>query len=41
MMNNHQRLCFSGILKEIEEWGDKETAGGDPLQEKVEKVGVR
>jgi hypothetical protein len=23
--------CFSGILKETEEEGDQETAGGDPL----------
>jgi hypothetical protein len=23
MMNSHQRLCFSGILKEVEEGGDK------------------
>jgi hypothetical protein len=31
MMNSHQRLCFSGILKEIVERADQETDGGDPL----------
>jgi hypothetical protein len=31
MMSSHQRSRFSGILKETEEGGDQETAGGDPL----------
>jgi hypothetical protein len=29
-MNSHQRSRFSGILKETEDGGDQETAGGDP-----------
>jgi hypothetical protein len=39
-MNSHQRSRFSGILKEIEAGGDQETAGGDPLWEKLEEVWV-
>jgi hypothetical protein len=30
-MNGHQRSLFSGILKEREERGDQETAGGNQL----------
>jgi hypothetical protein len=30
-MNSRQRLRFNGILKETEEGGDQETAGGDPV----------
>jgi hypothetical protein len=38
MTNSHQRSRFGDILKEIEEGGDQETAGGDPLCEKLEEV---
>jgi hypothetical protein len=40
MMNCHRRSRFSGILKETEEGGDQETAGGDTLWEKLEEAGV-
>jgi hypothetical protein len=39
-MSSHQTSPCIGILKEIEERGDQETDGGDPLWKKLELAEV-